>query len=313
MITGGSSGIGFAIAQRLAGFGAKVVLIADGQDRLDVAVRALGGAGAQVSSIVCDVGDPVAVRDAIVSLRREHGVPDVLINNAGFAVYRTFEESDPAEIEKLFNVNFAGHLLCTKAVLDGMIARGSGHIVNIASVAGLFTLTPNAVYGAAKSGIVAWSRALRVELDRFGIGVSVVCPGRVETPFFDHETFQRRRARRETRLNRAIADGRGSCARRDPTEPRDGCRPALLGLVRPRAPRLAVRASHAPCVAATTSRRPVPGMSPSARATSAICPITGNASREYARKGSAVYLRDPAVVDHLPGRAAATGGHGRVR
>ena len=101
-------------------------------------------------------------------------------------------------------MNFAGHVLCTKAVLDGMIVRRSGHIVNIASVAGLFTLTPNAVYGAAKSGIVAWSRALRVELDRYGVGVSVVCPGRVETPFFEHETFRRRRARRETRLTVAL-------------------------------------------------------------------------------------------------------------
>ena len=61
------------------------------------------------------------------------------------------------------------------------------------------------MYCAAKSGIVAWSRALRVELDRFGVGVSVVCPGRVETPFFDHETFKRRKARRETRLTVPLA------------------------------------------------------------------------------------------------------------
>ena len=115
-------------------------------------------------------------------------------------MYRAFEQSDVNEIERLFEVNFAGHVLCTKAVLDGMIARREGHIVNIASVAGLFTLTPNAVYGAAKSGIISWSRSLRVELDRYGIGVSVVCPGRVETSFFEHETFKRRKGRRETEL-----------------------------------------------------------------------------------------------------------------
>jgi short-subunit dehydrogenase len=199
-ITGGSSGIGFAIAQRLTDLGARIVLIADDPQKLDLAVDALGGAPRQVSSIACDIGDAAAVRGAMAALRRDHGVPDVLINNAGFAVYRAFEQSDAAEIERLFTVNFGGHLLCTKAVLDGMIARRHGHIVNIASVAGLFTLTPNAVYGAAKSGIVAWSRALRVELDRYGVGVSVVCPGRVETPFFEHETFTRRRARRETEM-----------------------------------------------------------------------------------------------------------------
>jgi short-subunit dehydrogenase len=200
VITGGSSGIGKAIAERLAGLDARIVLVADEPQNLDRAVRALGGEAARVSSIVCDVGHPAAIRDAMARLRSEHGVPDVLINNAGFAVYRAFEQSDMGEIERLFAVNFAGHVLCTKAVLDGMIARRQGHIVNIASVAGLFTLTPNAVYGAAKSGIIAWSRALRVELDRYGVGVSVVCPGRVETPFFDHETFKRRKARRETAL-----------------------------------------------------------------------------------------------------------------
>ena len=176
------------------------MLIADEPHKLDAAVLMLGGAPARVSSIVCDIGDATAIRGAMATLRREHGVPDVLINSAGFAVYRTFEQSDVSEIERLLEVNFAGHVLCTKAVLGGMIARRQGHIVNIASVAGLFTLTPNAVYGAAKSGIITWSRALRVELDRYGVGVSVVCPGRVETPFFEHETFKRRKVRRETEL-----------------------------------------------------------------------------------------------------------------
>ena len=203
-ITGGSSGIGFAIAQRLVALGARTVLVADGHERLAAAVRELGGSSSRVSAIVCDVGDPDAVRSAVASLRRVHGVPDILINNAGFAVYRTFEQSTSDEIEQLVKVNFAGHLLFTREVLDGMIDRRSGHIVNIASVAGLFTLTPNAVYGASKSGMVAWTRALRVELSRYGIGVSVVCPGRVETAFFNHESFRRRSARRETRLTIAL-------------------------------------------------------------------------------------------------------------
>jgi short-subunit dehydrogenase len=200
VITGGSSGIGYAIAERLIGLGARIVLVADEPNKLDGAVLTLGGAPARVSSIACDIGDSAAVRGAMATLRREYGVPDVLVNCAGFAVYRAFEQSDVDEIERLLEVNFAGHVLCTKAVLDGMTARRQGHIVNIASVAGLFTLTPNAVYGAAKSGIIAWSRALRVELDRYGVGVSVVCPGRVETPFFEHETFKRRKTRRETEL-----------------------------------------------------------------------------------------------------------------
>src|SRR4029077_5644351 len=121
--TGGSSGIGFAIAHRLAALGARVVLIADGEERLDAAAIALKGVQGQVSSLVCDVGDPASVLTAMALLRDEHGVPDVLINNAGFAVYRTFAESDTAEIQRLLEVNFVGHVLCTKEVLDGMITR----------------------------------------------------------------------------------------------------------------------------------------------------------------------------------------------
>jgi short-subunit dehydrogenase len=206
VITGASSGIGFAVAQRLRDLGARIVLVADRADKLDAAVEALGGSSRQVSSVACDIGDSVAAADTMESILREHGVPDVLVNNAGFAVYRAFEQSDANEIERLVEVNFAGHIYCTKALLDGMISRRQGQIVNIASVAGLFTITPNAVYGAAKSGIIAWSRALRVELDRYGIGVSIVCPGRVETPFFDHETFKRRKERRETSLTVSMPD-----------------------------------------------------------------------------------------------------------
>ena len=88
VITGGSSGIGFGVAQRLRDLGARIVLVADKLDKLDSAVEALGGKSAQVSSIACDIGDSVAVADAMESILAEHGVPDILVNNAGFAVYR---------------------------------------------------------------------------------------------------------------------------------------------------------------------------------------------------------------------------------
>ena len=97
----GESGIGYAIAQRLTGLGARIVLIADEPHKLDGAVLTLGGAAARVSSIVCDIGDPSSgAKRGRATLRREHGVPDVLVNNAGFAVYRTFEQSDFDEIER---------------------------------------------------------------------------------------------------------------------------------------------------------------------------------------------------------------------
>src|SRR5437588_11382926 len=96
------------------------------------------------------------------------------------------------------SVNFAGAIRVTKGFLGGMIKRGSGHVVNIASIAGAIALTPCGLYSAAKHGMMAWSRCLAPEVARFGIDVTVVCPGRVETNFFKHETFQTRLHRKET-------------------------------------------------------------------------------------------------------------------
>jgi len=94
----------------------------------------------------------------------------------------------------------------TKAFLGPMIARRSGQIINVASIAGAMTMTPNAVYGAAKHGMMAWSKCLALETSRFGIHVGVVCPGRVvETCFFEHETFKARTHRRETDLTVPMA------------------------------------------------------------------------------------------------------------
>ena len=89
-------------------------------------------------------------------------------------------------------------MYCTSEVLPLMIEKRAGHIVNVASIAGRLLITPNATYCAAKHGMIAWSEALKVELVRFGIGVHVICPGRVETEFFAHETFQKRAPRKET-------------------------------------------------------------------------------------------------------------------
>jgi short-subunit dehydrogenase len=123
-----------------------------------------------------------------------------LINNAGFAYYRTFEQEEIADVERLISVNFAGALRVTKALIGAMIARRRGQIVNITSIAGSLPLTPNAVYCAAKHGVMGWSQCLAFEIARFGIGVTTICPGRVQTNFFDHETFNRRPHRKETEM-----------------------------------------------------------------------------------------------------------------
>ena len=200
VITGGSSGIGFALAQALLRQGAKVILVADQADRLEAAVVALGGRSKNLDAFALDIANPdlVAVQGALITER--HGTPDILINNAGFAIYNTFHRQLREDIERLIAVNFSGTMYVTKAFLDGMIERRTGHIVNLTSIAGSIPLTPDGVYGACKHGIVAWSINLRSELHRFGVSITVVCPGRAKTRFFDHPSFQKRRHRKETEL-----------------------------------------------------------------------------------------------------------------
>jgi len=198
VITGGSSGIGLALAEELSRRNAKVVILSDRADSISSALSKLGGSARSAHGYVCDIGIADQVTETCGRIVAAHGVPDILINNAGFAIYRTFEQEEPEEVERLMNVNFCGAIRVTKAFLDGMVERRSGHIVNMASIAGVLPLTPCAVYGAAKHGMVGWSRCLMPELARFGIDISVICPGRVETNFFNHETFQRRPHRKET-------------------------------------------------------------------------------------------------------------------
>jgi short-subunit dehydrogenase len=198
VITGGSSGIGLALAAELARRNARIAILSDRADSISSAVAQLRGSVRSVHGYVCDISVPDQVVATCGRILGEHGVPDILINNAGFAIYRTFEQEDPNEVERLISVNFSGAVRITKAFLSGMVQRRSGHVVNMASIAGVLPLTPCALYGAAKHGMVGWSECLVHELARFGIDITVVCPGRVETNFFNHETFRRRPHRKET-------------------------------------------------------------------------------------------------------------------
>lgn len=200
LITGGSSGIGRSLASKLLEFGNKIVIASNNPAALEEAVSELKSISSNVFFYEVDVGNRDSVRLLVEASLREHGCPDILVNSAGFATYRTFEESPMDEIEQLVNVNLLGAMRCTHSFLPAMIAHGDGTIVNIASIAGKLVMTPNGVYSASKHGLVAWSETLKYELARFNIHVSVICPGRVETAFFDHETFKTRVPRSETQL-----------------------------------------------------------------------------------------------------------------
>jgi short-subunit dehydrogenase len=216
-ITGGTSGIGLALGEELLRRNAKVVLAAKKGATIEATLVQLGSDHG-LHGYVCDIGDFENVNMVARQVIAAHGVPDVLINNAGYATYRTFEQEYPEEIEQLMNVNFAGAVRVTKAFLPGMVARRSGHIVNMASIAGAISMTPNAVYSASKHGMVGWSKCIAIELARFGIDVTVICPGRVETNFFAHESFTQRKHRKETEMTipmeRVVRDTLDAIARR---------------------------------------------------------------------------------------------------
>jgi short-subunit dehydrogenase len=198
VITGGSSGIGKQLAVDLLTLGAHVTIVADRPERLAQARDELAAIAPSVATLTCDIGDVAQIRATAAAYIAQFGAPHVLINNAGYAVYRTFAEMDSEEISRLFNVNLTGACVMTREFLPAMIAAGEGHIVLVASIAGAVPMTPCGPYSAAKHGMVAFGEILRAELDRFKLRVHVVCPGRVETEFFAHETFVQRAPRRET-------------------------------------------------------------------------------------------------------------------
>lgn len=198
VITGGSSGIGKQFALDCLKAGAKVIIIAEHREKLEKAKKELSSVSESIYAVHCDISDIEQVKIMVSKCIVFLGEPDILVNNAGFAIYKTFEESSLEEIIRLLNVNLLGHMLVTNSFLPHMIKNGGGNIVNIASVAGKINITPNAVYCGAKHGIVGWSAAIKCELKRFGINVNVILPGRCETAFFDHETFQKRSHRKET-------------------------------------------------------------------------------------------------------------------
>lgn len=179
LVTGAAGGIGRAITLRLAEEGVRVAATDLDENAVrDVARDAKG----LVLALRLDVTDEPTIRDAVAECERALGPLDVLVNNAGWDKVEPFVASSVATWDKLIAINLKGPLLCTRAVLDGMIARASGRIVSIASDAGRVGSSGEAVYSATKAGIIGFSKTLARELAKSGITVNAVCPGPTDTP-----------------------------------------------------------------------------------------------------------------------------------
>jgi len=180
VVTGASSGIGRAVALELAKRGASLVLAARRIAELDAVAAACRAAGGSATTIVTDVRD----RDACNRLIEGAGRVDVLINNAGFAIFDAIENARPEELESMMQTNYFGAVWCTQAVLPQMLARREGTIVNVASIAGIMGYARMGGYSATKFAMIGFSEALRSEVSGRGVRIAIVCPGTTETEFF---------------------------------------------------------------------------------------------------------------------------------
>lgn len=176
LVTGGSRGIGAAIAEALAQAGARVTVL--GRDRValvDVAGR-IGG-----RMVAADVTDPAALNGAIDEAEVGFGPVDILVNNAGAAETGKFQTADDALWERMIALNLTSVVRATRRVLPGMLERDWGRIVNVASTAGLKGYAYASAYSAAKHAVIGMTRSLALETARTGVTVNAVCPGYTDT------------------------------------------------------------------------------------------------------------------------------------
>lgn len=181
MVTGGSRGIGAAIAAALAERGATLTIIGRDAGRLEERAALLRGTGASVQAIPCDVTSEQEVAAAFTRAVKRLGEVGVLVNNAGSAESALATETPRALWDRMLAANLTSAYTCTMQVLPAMLAAGRGRIVNIASTAGLRGYRTMTAYCAAKHGVVGFTRALALETARHGVTVNAVCPGYTET------------------------------------------------------------------------------------------------------------------------------------
>ncbi|NHM29012.1 SDR family NAD(P)-dependent oxidoreductase [Neobacillus terrae] len=187
VITGASSGIGEKIAFKVAEMGARPILLARSSDKLNDVCEKIN----QQFDVSCifyplDVGDFEEVKVVFRQLLQEVDHVDILLNNAGFGVFDSFQEANFEDIQRMFEVNVLGLMACTKEILSSMLERDTGHIINIASQAGKLATPKSSGYSASKHAVLGFTNSLRMELEETNIFVSSVNPGPIETNFFNN-------------------------------------------------------------------------------------------------------------------------------
>jgi short-subunit dehydrogenase len=189
IITGASSGIGFALAKELARQGCKVGLVARREESLAGLAGEITQAGGAAAFAAADVGDRAQTVQAIRTVAGRLGPPDLLVANAGVGAPTTLTPFNVGDIEKMFRVNVLGVVYSIEAVLPDMLARKKGHIAAVSSLAGYKGLPGESGYTSSKAAVNNFMEGLRIQLRDQGIAVTTICPGFVRTPMTDVNEF----------------------------------------------------------------------------------------------------------------------------
>lgn len=180
VVTGAGSGIGAAIASRLAQQGARITLMGRNEAKLESTARTIATPD-RTHCIAIDIVSRDSVVSSMAAARAKFGRVDILVNNAGQALSAPFQKTSETAWRQLLDVNLTGAFHCIQAVLPEMLAAGWGRIINVASTAGLRGYAYTAAYVASKHGLVGLTRALALEVARSGVTVNCVCPGFTDT------------------------------------------------------------------------------------------------------------------------------------
>jgi 3-oxoacyl-[acyl-carrier protein] reductase len=186
LITGGNRGIGLAIAERLAEMGAKLALCGRDAAKLQQVAVSLQNRGTEVFSRVADVTDLADVLMLVNETRAALGPVDILVNNAGIGYFGPFYELNEDDWDNTLNTNLKAVFMMSRAIAPEMIQRRSGHIINIASLAGKNAFAGGAIYCASKFGLMGLTACMAEDLRNYNIRVAAVCPGSVSTEFSLH-------------------------------------------------------------------------------------------------------------------------------
>jgi 2-hydroxycyclohexanecarboxyl-CoA dehydrogenase len=184
IVTGAGGGIGGATAHRFAEEGALVAVLDRDRGTAVRTTESIGAAGGRAMAVACDITDLERIRQVVDEIEAGLGTVDVLVNNAGWDVFKPFLETTPDEWQQLIDINLIGVLNMHYAVLPGMVERGYGRVVNVASDAARVGSSGEAVYAACKAGVAGLTKTLAREHARHGITLNIVCPGPTDTNLF---------------------------------------------------------------------------------------------------------------------------------